>query len=329
MADEFILRPTLRHGASTPSGEALKNYELGYVEDGTLYIRDGNGKYILLNPKIDLSSYLTSEKAKQTYLPLSGGTIKGDLTINGSLTGYSTDNSLPSPFIINGSTGIKLYTGLSALQIGRYINKDILGTISLIEDNHFSLDKLTVNDLIINNPTMGINMSYPLISMNANSDGCHTIYYSSIYSTSYDAYKAFTHSVSKNGWASSSGNKGQLAWLCIDLGENNLTKVNIIEIWNRTHESGAFGPTQIDLYGGSIAPTNGSGAIVAGIPASYSKISTFTRSDGATNGLKSKHYIGATEAYRYILFAFTNWDNYANSFCAVGQIRINGKTLLV
>lgn len=282
MADEFILRPTLRHGASVPSGEVLKNYELGYVENGALYIRDGKGKYILLNPKIDLSSYLTSEKAKQTYLPLSGGTIKGDLTINGSLTG-----------------------------------------------NHFSLDKLTVNDLIINNPTMGINMSYPLISMNANSDGCHTIYYSSVYSTSYDAYKAFTYSISKNGWASSTKNKGQPAWLCIDLGENNLTKVNIVEIWNRTHESGAFGPTTVNLYGGNVPPTSGSVTSVAGIPISYSKISTFTRSDGVTGGLKSKHYIGATEAYRYILFAFTNWNDYANSFCAVGQIRINGKTLLV
>lgn len=37
-----------------------------------------------------LASYLTSASASATYLPLSGGTITGDLTVNGKITGATS-----------------------------------------------------------------------------------------------------------------------------------------------------------------------------------------------------------------------------------------------
>ena len=179
-----------------------------------------------------------------------------------------------------------------------------------------------------------------------NAPSPYKVYYSSRYTSSYPAWRAFTNSIRTDGWASESGNRGSDAWLCLDLGEDKGMKNIKVTLWNRNNNI-VNGPTKVTIYGSDSAPTNGSGSgsslVIGTLPFNKTILGVFTGLDGTTkskkaildtigsetsNATRSTSYLSnsANNYFRYIIIVFNEWSSSnTNKYCAVGRINIDGK----
>lgn len=115
---------TIKHGSSVPTVDKLKPYELGYVSGGALYINNNGTIAQVTDPKTigiidnnnrlkipfitgtstNLDKFMVCNSSGVVYyktaantlselgaLPLAGGTLTGNLTVNGAII-VGTDN---------------------------------------------------------------------------------------------------------------------------------------------------------------------------------------------------------------------------------------------
>lgn len=97
-------------GNSPVDTEANWQYVFKVDRDGYIYENDGAGNLIKLQDKYAVVSGVTG-----TYLPLSGGTITGNLTVNGTLTGIASSAvRTESSLSVNG----KSFNGSAPVDVG-------------------------------------------------------------------------------------------------------------------------------------------------------------------------------------------------------------------
>lgn len=157
----------IKHGSSVPANGKLQNYELGYVDNGALYIGYNGNSVQLTDPKllslIDSNSYLKIPAIASTTtntdkilvcnsnnvvyyksaanilseikaLPLAGGTVTGSTTFNKSLIVNSNSTAAyalkvgGAQFIDGASLTITEAYGTSSPKISLGYDKIILNT---------------------------------------------------------------------------------------------------------------------------------------------------------------------------------------------------------
>lgn len=193
-------------------------------------------------------------------------------------------------------------------------------------------------------PTTEEALTQPVSAMTSNTTPSpYKAYMSSRYSTTYYPYKAFTKSISTQGWCSSSSNNGSMAWIALDLGEGQKLFDPKIGLWNRDNAS-VNGLNIAYIYGTNTMPTSGGGDAPTAMPADAVKLGTFTGLDGS---VRSQGYVldcvgdgtsGCTrtstteelkaakaKGFRYIIVASDDWVFTSSSkFASIGRITIDG-----
>lgn len=171
----------------------------------------------------------------------------------------------------------------------------------------------------------------------------YVVNYSSRYSDTYAAWKAFTNSISTQGWACASGNKGSLAWVSLDLGSGKKLRNPVVQLWNRNNNN-VNGAYNAFIYGANTAASNGSGSNPGKLPSDAVCLGEFTGLDGDTKSAKAvldtvgNTTSGATRTenigymnnalnfgFRYIFIGATSWNEDGGTYLNIGQIRIDGK----
>lgn len=184
--------------------------------------------------------------------------------------------------------------------------------------------------------------SRPASAMTSNSaPSPYIAYYSSVYSSTYAAWKAFQNKIDTRGWASCSNNNGKVAWIALDLGAGIYMRDVIVRLWNRNNTN-VNGANNITIYGTNSTPSNGTGSTVTTMPASAQALGTFTGLSGSTasrayvldtvghttsNCTRSTSNVAMSQAngYRYIIISSTSWDQAGGTYLAIGRINIEGK----
>ena len=168
----------------------------------------------------------------------------------------------------------------------------------------------------------------------------YTAYYSSRYTDTYAAYKAFTNAISTQGWASCSNNKDGTAWIALDLGSGKLLRDVKVSLWNRDAAS-ANGPYNVTIYGTNTTPTNGGGTTFTEMPADAVPLGVFSGLVGGTRKAaavldcvgdetsgctRDTAYIRNRQNYgfRYIIISSTSWNQAGGTYMAIGCIKIDG-----
>ena len=171
----------------------------------------------------------------------------------------------------------------------------------------------------------------------------YRVYYSSYYSNTYAAWKAFTNAVHTQGWASCSNNKNGTAWIALDLGNGNKIRDVKVILSNRNNTN-VNGPNNIAIFGTNTAPTNGGTSSFTEIPSDAVILGSFTGLDGSA---KSQEYVldcvgnettnctreeyaqhinnAMKYGFRYIIIASTSWNQSGGAYLSIGCIKINGR----
>lgn len=169
----------------------------------------------------------------------------------------------------------------------------------------------------------------------------YTAYYSSVYSSTYAAWKAFQNVIDTRGWASCSNNNGKVAWIALDFGTGKYIRDVVVKLWNRNN-SNVNGANNITIYGTNSTPSNGTGSTVTTMPSSAQPLGTFTGLSGSTasrayvldtvgnttsNCTRSTSNVAMSQAngYRYIIISSTSWNQAGGTYLAIGRINIEGK----
>ena len=168
-------------------------------------------------------------------------------------------------------------------------------------------------------------------------------YASSRYSATYYPWKAFTKSVSTQGWASASNNNGSMAWIALDLGEGNKLRDPKIGLWNRDNAT-VNGCNTAYVFGSNELPVSGDGTTPTAMPSDAVLLGTFVGLDGSvrsnayvldcvgdetsncTRGSSSQEIKNAqTKGFRYIIVASDDWVYTSSArYLVIGRITIDG-----
>lgn len=139
----------IKHGSGDPSGK-LQPYELGFCDDdGMLYIGLSENKALSL---------------MSGYLPLSGGTIEGDLLVNGIINSPQSINTI--------NMGDNGYSGVAIGSDGIYIYGGIFnGEETWRKGIHYIRDIHSDEEVFLGSMTMiGTNNNVDYISFGKGSD---------------------------------------------------------------------------------------------------------------------------------------------------------------
>lgn len=151
--------------------------------------------------------------------------------------------------------------------------------------------------------------SYPIAAMTSNSSQSCVASASTEYSSNYRAYRAFDNSTTTKAWASSTSDTSPYIQLQMPQALCNLT----FTITNRgDRDDHINGPLTGIFYGSNDGST-------------WTKIGTFTRSDGETKGGgTSTHSCTNTTAYKYARVSISTWADDGSKFVCIGELSISG-----
>lgn len=193
-------------------------------------------------------------------------------------------------------------------------------------------------------PSLDVAATQPTTKLTSNTaPSPYTVYYSSVYSSTYAGYKAFQNAVDSRGWASCSNNVNGVAWIALDLGSGKKLRDVIVSLWNRNNSvlSNVNGPYNVTVYGSNTKPTNGTGSTYTAMPSDAMPLGVFTGLAGATASAKavldcvgnttsgatrSTSYVDNTQQYgfRYIIVSSTSWSQVSGTAMVIGCIKIDG-----
>lgn len=200
---------------------------------------------------------------------------------------------------------------------------------------------LRVNGITIF-PLLEVAATQPTSAMTSNTaPSPYRVYYSSRYSTSYAAWRAFRNTIDSNGWASGSANYGKTAWIALDLGEGNKMREVKVSLWNRNN-SNVNGAYNVTIYGTNTTSTSSDTSTIASMPSDSVILGTFTGLDGDTKSAgcvmdtvgeatygctRSGSYVANSKnnGFRYIIVSSTSWNTDGGNYLAIGRINIDGK----